>query len=116
MKLPPSYLVILLGVFFFFLAPAAWAQTELIVPLRSQDLPAEMTLGSIQVEGLGSVELVAKRTGTRVIIHALGKAGEVIGKADTFIGLTSTPIYIQGQSGLHKIDILWHGEEKGGRQ
>ncbi len=113
MKPTSFYLAIVFGILCCSLATVAFAQSELIVPLRSQDLPEKMKLGTVQVKDLGAVKLVAKRTGTHVIIHALGETGDVIGKADTFIGLTSTPIYVQGPSGLQKIEIFWRGKKKG---
>jgi len=84
-----------------------WAVQVISVPLHSQDIEGTVELGTTTVAGIGEVRFVARREGTRLVVHALAPGGLVIGKADTVTGLQETPIYLKTEEGLQPFSILW---------
>ncbi len=84
-----------------------YASSELRVSLLSEQLTASSDLGTIEVEGVGSVNLTAQKNGNQLIVHAQGPDGTVIGKAESVVGLKDTPIYVLTSDGLKKITIFW---------
>lgn len=91
------------------LVSLAWAADGLVIKAV---MPADQTqgtsdLGSLNVEGVGTVTLMAQRTGTRIVIQALAPDGKVIGQAESVIGPKETLIYVTTPGGLKKLTILW---------
>jgi hypothetical protein len=84
-----------------------YANTDFHVSLLSEQLVSSTELGTVQVEGLVEVSLVARRAGNQVLIYAKDRSNKVIGKAETVVGLKQTPIYILTTEGLKKITIQW---------
>ena len=56
---------------------------------------------------MGEVSFVGSKNGNQLVVHAQDANGEVIGKAETVIGLRETPIYVLTSDGLKKITIYW---------
>jgi len=91
------------------LTSLAWAAEGLVLKAVT---PADQTqgaseLGSLKVEGVGTVTLTAQRTGTRIVIQALDPDNKVIGQAESVIGPKETLIYVTTPGGLKKLTILW---------
>ncbi len=84
----------------------ASASVRVNVSIHSEELQTQDEIGSVNVEGLGNVRLLAIPRGKKIIVKALVK-GEVIGRAETFVGLTQTPLFLQTPSGLKEILIFW---------
>lgn len=90
----------------FGVAPAR-ADAELRVALRSKDISSSLDLGSVEIEGLGAVRVHARREGQRMILHASGPDGRVLGRGETTVGLNETPIFVPTPDGHEKITVLW---------
>jgi len=101
---------LLLGIVLSF-AVGASAFSQVNVSIHPNELQNREEIGSVEVEGIGIVRFLAFRQGKQVIVQALAK-GEVIGKAETFIGFTQTPLFLQTPSGLKEIIILWGQSRK----
>ncbi len=80
---------------------------ELTVPIASSDIHGSTDLGSTHVDGSGEVSFTASKNGMQIVVHASRADGTVIGRAETVVGLTQTPIYVTTDSGLQKITIYW---------
>ena len=89
---------------------SAHADSELRVPLLPEQLTGSSSLGAIEIDGVGSVRLTAQKNGNQLIVHAEGPNGNVIGKAESIVGLRDTPIYVKTSKGLEKITIFWGTE------
>lgn len=85
----------------------ALADTDLRVAIVSSQIQGSTELGKIHVDGLGEVSFIGSKNGNQVVVHAKDPEGEVIGKAETVIGLKQTPIYVLTSDGLTKITIYW---------
>lgn len=99
-----NILCLLLG---FSAAAFAVDEPELRVSTRTADVQDKMALGSVEVAGVGAVELIAERQGGEVVVRAVGQSGEVLGRAQATVGLRQTPIYIKAGGRLQKVSILW---------
>ena len=89
------------------LAMNCHANTVFHVSLTSEQIKSSSELGAMKVEGLGEVSLVAHKNGNQLVIFAQDSNGNVIGKAETVVGLKETPIYVLAPDGLKKIIIIW---------
>ena len=85
----------------------ALADADLRVAIVSNQIQGATNLGKTNVEGAGEVSFIATKYGNQVIVHAQDASGEVIGKAETVIGLKQTPIYVLTSGGLEKVTIYW---------
>ena len=92
---------------FALLTGTVQAGPVLQVPMPSVAISESAELGSAEVDGVGRVSFTAKRNGNQLIVLALGPGGEVIGKADSVIGLPETPIYLRAKGGLSQFKIVW---------
>jgi len=90
------------------LSPLAWSNgLEFKSPMRSEQLERSVELGSLDVQNIGKVVLFARKKGTQLFIEASGPGGKMLGRAETFVGVAETPIYITTIDGLKKITIFW---------
>ena len=89
---------------------SAFADSELRVILLPEEISGSSSIGAVDVDGAGLVSLTAQKYGNQLVVHAEGPDGSVIGKAETVVGLTSTPIYVKTSEGLEKITIYWGSE------
>ena len=87
----------------------AKAQDVLNVDVKSAQIQDPKVLGSLKVEGVGTVNLTATRDGTRIIVQAVKEDGTVVARAESVVGASETPIYVQAPKGLQKLTILWKG-------
>jgi hypothetical protein len=99
-----SVLLLLVSLLFTGLA---LADADLRVAIVSSQIQGSTELGKTHVDGLGEVSFVGSKNGNQVVVHAQDAKGEVIGKAETVIGLMQTPIYVLTSDGLKKITIYW---------
>jgi len=96
------YLLVLLWLPF-----SCYADTDLNVSMLSEQIKNATELGEIEVDGVGDVKLIVHKKGSQIIVHAQNREGEVIGKAESVIGIKETPIYVMTPVGLKKITIKW---------
>jgi len=89
------------------LAMNCYADTNFHVSILSEQIGNPSNLGGIEVEGVGVVNLTARKNGNQLVIHAQDPNGKIIGKAESVIGLKDTPIYVLTPAGLEKITIYW---------
>ncbi len=89
------------------MAMNCYAASDFHVSLLSEQIKNSSNLGNIDIEGVGEVNLIARRNGNQLVVHARDPDGKVIGKAETVIGLKDTPIYVLTPRGLKKITIYW---------
>ena len=94
-----------------FAVSTALADTELRAGIPSAEVTEKHDLGSVEVEGIGAVSLTAKRKGSVVEVTAHGANGVAIGRAETTIGLSQSPIYLNSEGGLVKVVVLWKSGE-----
>ena len=97
----------LLAFFGMLFSGLSLAEADLRVAIVSSQIQGSTQLGKTHVEGLGEVSFVGSKNGNQVVVHAQDARGEVIGKAETVIGLMQTPIYVLTSGGLKKITIYW---------
>lgn len=90
---------------------SAMADPVLNVAMHSKELDKITELGQVNIEGLGKVQLTASRNNAQVVVKATGPGQDVLGRAETTIGLTETPVYVRTPGGLRKITVIW-GVEK----
>lgn len=83
------------------------ASQSITLPINSSEVTGQAALGKFRIEGVGQVELTAQRDGSRVVVLAVGNNGEVLGKAETVIGLKETPLYLQSKNGLQPVTLYW---------
>jgi hypothetical protein len=102
--------VVLLGLL------SAWsgviAEPVLNFAKYSADLGSVTVLGKVDVDGLGEVQLTAKRNNSQVVIQAEGPGKEILGRAETTVGLAETPVYIRTPTGLSKLTVYWGVADK----
>jgi len=103
--------VLLFG-FLLLLMNSALAEPVLRVAMHSIALEKTTELGELEVEGVGKVQLTARRDGTQVVIQATGPGQTVLGRAETTVGLTETPVYVRTPQGLRKITVVWGVENE----
>lgn len=86
----------------------AWSDTLVLKsPVRAQQIDKSVDLGIIEIPGVGKVRFTARRKGIQVVINATGPDGTVLGRAETTIGLSQTPIHVVTPKGLKKVEIVW---------
>ena len=95
------------SIILFVLAMDCHADSDFHVSVLSEQIKNSSDLGNLNVQGVGTVNLIARKNGNQVIIHAQNPEGKVIGKAETVVGLKETPIYVLTPEGLEKITIYW---------
>jgi hypothetical protein len=95
------------SVILLLLAMNCYADSNFYVSLASDQVKSSSDLGKIEVEGVGAVNLIARKNGNQLTVHAQGPDGKVIGKAETVVGLKQTPIYVLTDDGLKKVTIYW---------
>ncbi len=83
------------------------AEPMLKVAMHSIELEEITELGEIEVEGVGKVKLTARRTNAQIVVKASGPGQNLLGRAETTIGLAETPIYVRTPDGLMKITVVW---------
>ena len=93
-------------------ASSVLAEPVLHVAAHSAQLGDVTSLGGVDVEGVGEVQLSAKRSGSQILVKAIGPGEVMLGRAETTIGLSETPVYISTPSGLRKITIYWGRSEE----
>ena len=98
---------LLLSIALLMFSGFAHADADLRVLIDSSQIQGATNLGKTSVEGVGEVSFIASKNGNQVIVYAQDPAGEVIGKAETVIGLKQTPIYVLTSDGLEKVTIYW---------
>ncbi|GEM_PF-6567308 len=86
---------------------SAIAEPVLKVAMQSIELDKVTELGEIKIEGVGKVQLTASRNEAQVVIRAVGQGQELLGRAETTVGLAETPVYVRTPDGLRKITIVW---------
>ncbi len=91
-------------------AMACRADSELRLAFPPDQLSGTTELGAIEVEGVGPVLLTAQKNGGQLVVHAQDPSGKVIGRAESVVGLSDTPIYVMTSGGLKKITIYWGSE------
>ena len=98
---------IIYSILLFVLTMNCYANTVFHASLKSDQIKSSSELGTVNVEDLGKVSLVAHKNGNQLVIFGQDANGKVIGKAETVIGLKQTPIYVSAPDGLKKIIIIW---------
>ena len=99
-----NFLILLL------LAMNCYANSDLYVSFPSGQVEQSTNLGEVEVEGVGTVKLIAKKNGHQLVVDAWNSDGKVIGRAESVVGLSETPIHISTSAGLKKITIYWGAE------
>ena len=87
------------------------AEPVLKVAMHSIDLDEVTELGEVDVEGVGKVRLTASRNNKQVVVKVAGPGKELLGRAETTVGLAETPVYVRTADGLRKITIVWGAEK-----
>ena len=87
------------------------AEPVLKVAMHSIDLEQVTELGEIEIEGVGRVQLTAHRSNKQVVVKASGPGRELLGRAETTVGLAETPVYVRTPDGLRKITVVWGAEK-----
>lgn len=64
-------------------------------------------VGSLQVEGVGTVTLSARQAGKHLTVQAIGPDGTVIGQAESVTGVRETPIAVITPKGLMTLIVVW---------
>ena len=64
-------------------------------------------VGSLQVEGVGTVTLSARQAGKQLTVQAIGPDGTVIGQAESVTGVRETPVAVITSKGLMTLLIMW---------
>lgn len=67
-------------------------------------------LGSLKVEGFGTVTLKARQTGKQLTVQVLSPAGKVIGQAESVTGVRETPVAIITPKGLVTLIVVWENK------
>jgi len=94
---------------------SAMAEPVLKVAMQSIELEQFTELGEIEIEGVGKVQLTARRNDMQVEVKAAGPGKELLGRAETTVGLSETPVYIRTPDGLRKITVVWGAENETGQ-
>jgi hypothetical protein len=84
-------------------------ESVLKVDLKADQVQGVQNLGSMKVEGFGTVKLTASLEGKLVVVQAIGAEGKVLGRAESTVGLNETPIYVTTPKGLKKLTVIWKG-------
>ena len=98
---------ILLGAALLAYPSGVSAEPELRVNLRTEQLRETKDLGTVEVPGVGAVNLVAQRKGPVIVLRATGPDGTPLGRAEVTVGLSESPIYVRTPDGLAKIAVVW---------
>lgn len=86
----------------------AAAEPELRVKMRTDAVREIKNLGTVEVPGVGEVSLVAQRKGAVIELTATDSSGAPIGRSETTVGLSESPIYVRTPDGLTKISVVWN--------
>ena len=92
------------------LAMNCFADSSFYASRSSTHIDGNPNLGEIEVEGVGTVKLIAKKNGNQLVVHAWNSDGKEIGRAESVVGLSETPIHILTPAGLKKITVYWATE------
>jgi hypothetical protein len=92
-------------------APAVAADPELRVKTRMEEVREPENLGIVDVPGVGEVTLVAQRKGNVIEVIATGPGRAPIGRSETTVGLSESPIYVRTPDGLTKISVVWNSPD-----
>ncbi|WP_297820773.1 hypothetical protein [uncultured Paraglaciecola sp.] len=95
------------SIILFVLAMDCHADSVFHVSRLTENINNSSHLGNLHIQGVGTVNLFARKNGNQIIIRAQDPDGKVIGKAETVAGLKETPIYISVSGGLEKVTIYW---------
>ena len=87
------------------------AEPVLNVVMHSKELEKTTELGEVNIEGVGKVQLTARRNNMQVVVQAKGPGQELLGRAETTIGLAETPVYVRTTTGLRKVTVVWGGKK-----
>jgi len=100
---------ILSGLLLALVLISAQAADKQVVPLkqRSADIAGRSVLGVSEVPDIGPVRLEAWRKGSQLLIHAFGPDGVLVGQAQGVPGMSSTPLYLQSEQGLRRLELQW---------
>jgi len=91
------------------------ADPMLKVAIQSVELEQFTELGEVEVDGVGKVQLTARRNDMQVEVKAAGPGNKLLGRAETTVGLSETPVYIRTPDGLRKITVVWGAENETGQ-
>lgn len=93
----------------FFIASPARAQEipVLKVDLKSEQVSISQKLGSLNIDGAGSIIIFASKERKLLVLQAISPEGSVIGRAESVAGVSETPIFINTAKGLQQIIIRW---------
>jgi hypothetical protein len=90
------------------LVPMLATAEQLAVTTASGALPeGREPLGQVEMEGVGPVRVDARRDGVRLRLWALDRQGRVLGRTDTFAGVSESALHISTTGGIRRIDVLW---------
>jgi hypothetical protein len=103
MKIIEVVVVLLLAV----TPTVAYAEQIFPVAVKSAEVTTLMELGKLEVEGVGTVTLTAKRNGMQITVQAIGPGGSVAGEAESIVGLNDTPLFLKTSTGLKRLTIRW---------
>ncbi|MBW1818286.1 MAG: hypothetical protein JRJ60_14150, partial [Deltaproteobacteria bacterium] len=90
--------VLLIGL--LLMMSSVMADPVLKVAMHSLELDEITELGEVDVDGVGRVKLTASRNNKQVVIKAAGPGQELLGRAETTVGLAETPVYVRTPDGL----------------
>jgi hypothetical protein len=103
--------IFLAAIFLATFAYASEAGPEVRVKMRTEQVHEEEPLGTVTVPGVGEVSLVAHRKGAVIELIATGPGGAPIGRSETTVGLSESPIYVRTPDGLTKISVVWNSPD-----
>ena len=78
------------------------------VDQKADQVSLDQNIGSLNVEGAGTVKFTARRVGMKLMVQAVGENDAVIGLAESVVGVVETPIYIKTPAGLKQLKIVWN--------
>jgi hypothetical protein len=87
--------------------PSVGADGELHVGMTPAEVEGRLFLGTVEVEGVGPIKLVARRRGDRVSIYANSVDGATLGRAEVELTETETQVPVRTLDGLEPITIVW---------
>jgi hypothetical protein len=102
-----DFLKIILISFVLTVSALASEDTVLKVAQKADQVMGVVDLGVLQVQGVGSVKLTARREGKQLVVQALGPDEKVIGRAETVIGVKETQVFVATPQGLKTLTVLW---------
>ena len=98
----------LLAVLVLVSAPAFAALPSLSTGVSAASLSAASTpIGAVNVDGLGMVKFDARREGSRVFITARSSAGQVVGKGESTVDMSTPKVFVETPQLLMPVTIHW---------